>query len=330
MLDDLLSQFEEYLKYHLHRQPSTCMRYGITIRKFLTHCIRDYEEDIPKITANDIDHYIGRLRAKHKSINTQRVVQTAIRMFFNWYSNLTNNPNPARDLAIIREEIKIPDIPSLDDITNMISIFDVSQPIGRRNAGLLSLLTDTGIRISEAAKLKVGNVRLMEKNFILNVPRIKGFERQVPFGLLDDKSILTSYWLVYYLDITANQRWGDNEPLFKTIGVYSGQAGKQLESPAMREIIKRAAKKAKIRIKVTPHSFRHFYGTYSVLNGIDIIRLKELLGHALLETTMRYVHISNFVDGRILEKTASRLLPPPPPMMRGWVKLVEKIPRKIR
>jgi site-specific recombinase XerD len=57
-------------------------------------------------------------------------------------------------------------------------------------------------------------------------------------------------------------------------------------------VIKTLCKKSGIRKEITTHTLRHTYATHLLEDGLDIVSIKELLGHANIETTMIYLHIA--------------------------------------
>jgi len=77
-----------------------------------------------------------------------------------------------------------------------------------------------------------------------------------------------------------------NSWLFNT---YNGH----ISVRSIQEIVKKAAKKAKIYKKVHPHTLRHSYATHLIENGYDIASVQSLLGHNSAETTMVYVHLAS-------------------------------------
>ena len=62
---------------------------------------------------------------------------------------------------------------------------------------------------------------------------------------------------------------------------------------AIQWIIKESRSKVSTKKKFTAHTLRHSYATHLLEDGLNIISLKELLGHAHIETTMVYLHVAN-------------------------------------
>jgi integrase len=60
----------------------------------------------------------------------------------------------------------------------------------------------------------------------------------------------------------------------------------------VQEIVKAAAKKAKIAKNVHPHSLRHSFATHLIENGYDVVAVQPLMGHSSAETTNTYVHMA--------------------------------------
>ncbi len=67
----------------------------------------------------------------------------------------------------------------------------------------------------------------------------------------------------------------------------------------IRWAIEQAARKSGVRKNVSIHTLRHTYATHLLEDGLDIISIKELLGHANLDTTLVYLHVAQYERRRI-------------------------------
>ena len=64
------------------------------------------------------------------------------------------------------------------------------------------------------------------------------------------------------------------------------------DDSSIREILKKAAKKAKLQKRVHPHMLRHSFATHLIQNGYSALEVQPLLGHQDINTTMVYVHLA--------------------------------------
>ena len=70
-------------------------------------------------------------------------------------------------------------------------------------------------------------------------------------------------------------------------------AFKPLTTRAVQWLIKECRSKINTNKKITAHTLRHTYATHLLEDGLNIMSLKELLGHAHIETTLVYLHVAN-------------------------------------
>lgn len=67
-----------------------------------------------------------------------------------------------------------------------------------------------------------------------------------------------------------------------------------LTTNGIRWVIKENRSKIGSSKKITAHTLRHTFATHLLEYGVDIVSLKELLGHAHIEMTLKYLHVANF------------------------------------
>lgn len=143
---------------------------------------------------------------------------------------------------------------------------------------LLSLLYDCGLRCFE-----LRNVELRDLDFgrkMLHVRQGKGRkDRYVPLGNLLIKGLRK------YIALEKPFRW-----LFN--GTNRKGESSQLSQHGVYWVVSEARKKSGLQKQITAHTLRHSYATHLLEMGLDIVSLKEVLGHSCIETTMVYLHVS--------------------------------------
>ncbi len=130
---------------------------------------------------------------------------------------------------------------------------------------VINLLYDTGARVGEIKKLTKDQIEMATRNIML---KRKGSKEGLVCFTEETKALLKRYL-----------KGVDNEVFPVCV--------KTLE-----RIVDRLAVRAKISKKVTPHTLRHSIATHFLERGADLRFIQELLGHASLQTTQIYTHIS--------------------------------------
>ncbi len=154
---------------------------------------------------------------------------------------------------------------------------------------VLGLLYGCGLRRQELCNIKIRDADLDRK--MLHIREGKGRkDRYVPLGENLSRGIKT------YLEAENPYLWLFNG---KT---NTGQL-QQFTGAGVRWVVKESVRKSGIKKKVSSHTLRHTYATHLLEMGMDIITLKDLLGHVDVQTTLMYLHIAQL--GR--EKTFSPL-----------------------
>ncbi|WP_175441369.1 tyrosine recombinase XerC [Micromonospora humi] len=148
-----------------------------------------------------------------------------------------------------------------------------------RDRLLLELLYGTGVRISEACGLDVGDVDQARR--VVRVLGKGGRERAVPFGVPAQRAL--DAWL--HTGRPALVAPGAGRALLL------GARGGRLNPTTARRIVAGWAGAAGVP-RVTPHGLRHSAATHLLEGGADLRAVQELLGHSSLASTQIYTHVS--------------------------------------
>jgi integrase/recombinase XerD len=168
---------------------------------------------------------------------------------------------------------KLPGILSKEEVARLIN---ASGTLFHRT--LLMVLYGTGMRRSEAARLKLADID--SQRMILRVVNGKGGK---------DRDLPLSPALLQ----TLRAHWRCFKPrIYLFPSRYSGAVEKPITDKAVWHISTEAARRAGIRKRVTPHTLRHSWATHLLEDGTDLRTIQLLLGHEDLETTARYLHLS--------------------------------------
>lgn len=160
-------------------------------------------------------------------------------------------------------------------------------PLALRDRALLELLYATGARVQEVCDLTLEGVNLQYR-YVKCVGK-GGKERIVPLGR-SAVAALETYLREARPRFTARcdaGRRGASGPQY----LFLSRTGRKLDRTSVWRIVKRCARRAGIRKRISPHTLRHSFATHLLSRGADLRTVQELLGHASISTTQRYTHV---------------------------------------
>lgn len=179
---------------------------------------------------------------------------------------------PQREVSFLSES-------EIQSILYAPSQFALSDLQVARDEVILHILYGTGLRVSELVNLQKNQIILGEKQFSI---RGKGSKLRSVF-----LTATAMKKLAFYLSL----RNDGYEPIF--ISLSKNSYGKQLSRNAVEFLVKRYAKLAGIKKRVTPHTLRHSFATMLLKKGADIRSVQTLLGHSSITTTQIYTHVDD-------------------------------------
>ena len=181
----------------------------------------------------------------------------------------------AIDLPSMKKEVKLPVIFNRSELRQLFTA-----PTLLKHRIVLTLIYSAGLRSQEAINLKLSDIDFERKTIHIRQSKYKK-DRIVPLSDYIAKG------LIKYISAEHPHIWLFNgkEP----DGRYSVKG--------LSWIIRENLKKTDIKKDVSLHSLRHSYATHLLEDGVNIVTIKELLGHAHITTTMIYLHVAQIAPG---------------------------------
>lgn len=174
------------------------------------------------------------------------------------------------NLPSLKKETKLPVILNRSEL---IELFKT--PTLLKHRIILSLTYSAGLRSQEVANLKLSDIDYERKTIHIRQSKFKK-DRVVPL------SDLMSKGLKKYISVDNPVTW-----------LFNGRdAGNKYSTNGLSWVMRLALNKTGISKHVNMHSLRHSYATHLLEQGVNIVIIKELLGHVQISTTMIYLHVA--------------------------------------
>ncbi|MBL85970.1 MAG: recombinase [Winogradskyella sp.] len=263
---------ESYLlKLELKRySANTVKNYVSSFESFINHF---KDKELNEINEADIRKYLQSMIKEGVSDSHVNLMINSIKFY---YETVLGMPNRFYSIERPRKKKTLPKVLSKEEVLRMI---DCTSNIKHRC--IVALLYSSGLRRSELLKLRTTDID--SKRMVINIRGAKGCK--------DRLTVLSPSLLTDLRDYYREYR--PEKHLFE-----SPKGGKYSASSVLK-IVKRAAIRAKVKQKVTPHMLRHSFATHLLEEGTDLRHIQLLLGHNSTKTTEIYTHVANKTFGEI-------------------------------
>lgn len=256
---------KEFLqKLYIKKYSQNTVRIYVTLfERFINHY-----KDTPllEITEKEIHDYLEKLVINKFS---DSYINQAINSIKFYYEVVLGMPNMFYSIDRPQKAERLPEVLSKEKVLEMIR---KTQNI--KHKCIIKLLYSAGLRRSELLNLKIEDVD--SDRMLIKVKSGKGNKDRhtiLSKTLLDDLRI---YYRLY-------------KP--KTF-LFEGKDDKPYSATSITKIVKRAAKWAGVRKRVTPHMLRHSFATHLLEQGVDLRYIQTLMGHGSSKTTEIYTHVA--------------------------------------
>jgi site-specific recombinase XerD len=270
--EEILQKLEEEI--HLRGySPHTHEEYMLRAKSLMLYTNRPLEE----LTEQDLRAYLLYLvDVKKLSAASVNGYNSALRFLYG---------------AILHRHLNFYDIPRHKHIytyPTVLTMQEVQQifdsAVSLRDKTMLMTIYGGGLRVSEIVNLKTSDIYASSKRILIR----QGKGRRDRFTLLSKTNldILSKYWHAY-------------KPKHPENYLFLNRSNNKMTTRAASNIFRKALSQSGIQKSASIHTLRHCFATHLLETGADLCQIKKLLGHTHIQTTSRYLHISNFEDSLI-------------------------------
>lgn len=287
-IQQAIEDFDHWLETTRDLSPHTVRAYGEDVKAF-AQCVG--HQRVGDLRAQDVVEFVSTMRRRGLQPATVRRRLVGVRVFLRWLVEQgTLADDPGKD---VRVRISLPRslpkalsshetsclIRSLADAARLRQgrVSEVEQ-VALTTLLAVALMVGTGIRAGELCRLQVKDLDSYSRTMhVLG----KGRRERLVY--------LSNDWI---RDVLVEYRAHSNggaldDPLLEN------RSGQPLTTASLRTRIDRAAVRAGLERRVTPHMLRHTAATQLLEAGVDMRYVQRLLGHASITTTEIYTHVSD-------------------------------------
>ena len=298
--------FAEYLPLHLGVSKNTCRSYRDAFVLFLGFMESQYGIHPDKVTLDVLDlsvveSFLVHLEEKRGAgVSTRNHRLAAIHSFFRYLQRkeVTHFERCSRILAIPFK--KCPSVEmsylSLDETRILLSMPNPRSKRGMRELAMLSTLYETGARVQELVDITVSHLHLSSTTPCVDL-RGKGNKlRRIPISE-DVAEILRKYMDCHHIAVAQDI-------------VFPNNRGEKLTRAGVQYIIDKNIALAKkqspdmFRQKITNHSFRHSKAMHLLEAGVNLVYIRDFLGHSSVVITEIYAKTNPEIKRKLLTENS--------------------------
>ncbi|MGO9620441.1 MAG: tyrosine recombinase XerC [Desulfobaccales bacterium] len=283
LMDDraYLEDFLQYLRVERQMSPHTLRSYRLDISQFLEfYRSRPGNPDLREVAYPDLRAFLAQALKGRRKVTVARKL-SALRTFCKYLQRQgVLAGNPARLAPSPKLEKPLPHFLTVDEVFHLLGACGGDAFGACRDRAILEVFYGGGLRLSELAGLDLGDLDLDQ-----GVLRVwgKGGKERLAFLGKPAREALAAY-LGRRLALLSRIGAPAAAPLFLN------QRGGRLTSRSVARLVGKWARLAGLSQALTPHGLRHSFATHLLEGRADLRTVQELLGHASISSTQRYLH----------------------------------------
>ena len=246
-------------------RPST----GESYLRFARQFLEAVDKTPGRVTRGDVERYLLELLAQGKSVSTRNVALASIRFLL----RSTTQRDASANVPYVKAPRRLVSVLSGSEVTRLFAATE-----SPKYRAIFMCCYGSGLRVGEVRHLWFTDIE--SKRGLIHVREGKNGERYALLG----RRVLEALRAYYRACRPAGPE------LFP--GYRGKRPGTVLSRNAISKVLARVVKEAGITKPVTPHTFRHSFATHLLDSGVDVRTVQVLLGHASIESTAAYLHLS--------------------------------------
>ena len=278
-IDEAIERFHNYIATERRMAAGTVSNYIGDLEDLRDHLAKQDVTEIEELTSRDLREWQMTHMERGEAAGTVKWRLSTLR---NWMRFLRHHGMLETDLmAKVTAPRQPKRMPVFYKESELEHLYDEGlfgdDYWGRRDALILRMLYETGIRRSELVGLKERSVDFSALTIKVLGKRNK--ERLIPIE--NELAHNISEYIALKHQEKEQTEW-----------LFTGKRGGQLNASQVYTIVKRYMTGLTTADRISPHVFRHSFATHILDEGGDLMAIKELLGHASLDSTEVYTHVT--------------------------------------
>lgn len=278
-MEEAVSAFLDHITQQRELSANTRAAYQNDLSQ-LTKFLREQGVENWQIDSNRVAAFARNLLDRGYSASTRARKVAAVRSFYRYLCEQgIVAEDPTKDLGSTHVERMAPTVLTHAQVKALFAAAEEkSSPEALRDLSILHLLYSTGIRITEALGIDIGDVTKESQHLAL---RSRNKQSVVP---IDD------------VCLAAMERYlAESRPQLQTSrsgeALYLNHRGRRLTRQGFWLILKGYARAARLP-EVTPQTLRHTFAAHALEGSVPLQRVRSMLGHTSMSTTQRYAQLA--------------------------------------
>jgi len=283
-IEQVIVDFGRHLQVERSLSPHTVRNYLSDVRQLLEYLNgRTPPVALEALTYPDLRGFLAVRHTLNRKTSVARKL-AALRTFFTFLVRREVLPHNLAALAPTPKlENPLPKFLTIDEVFHLLEQTAGQKVLDLRDRAILELFYSSGIRVAELVGLNLEDLDLPQ-----HLARVRGKGGKERLVMVGSQAFAS---LSLYLQVRRELLTPDS-PESGREAVFLNYRGGRLTTRSVARLVEKWALKAGLGQPLSPHGLRHTFATHLLEGKADLRAVQEMLGHAQLSTTQKYLHVN--------------------------------------